>query len=142
MRHQPNLKKEKQLKYLLKRITLFSRYWGPVAALMGFIFIQSSGPVTPDIPSFPFQDKLLHFMAFGMLAFLCARAVKNQKPLWRTGTVHLAAILIASFYGLTDELHQTLVPERNASLWDFLADCTGSIFGSLVYVHLISQKIN
>lgn len=141
MRHQPNRKKERQLKHLLKRILLFLWYWGPVAALMGFIFIQSSGPVTLDISSFPFQDKLLHFAAYGMLALLSARAVKNQKPRWRTGAVHLTAILIASLYGLTDELHQALVPQRVASFWDLAADCTGSLFGSLVYVHLNQKKI-
>ena len=40
--------------------------------------------------------------------------------------------LLGSFYGITDELHQSFVPGRQASIGDFIADSLGVLLGIVV----------
>jgi VanZ family protein len=40
--------------------------------------------------------------------------------------VALAAVLVASFYGVTDEFHQSFVPNRQSDARDVLADTAGA----------------
>lgn len=41
--------------------------------------------------------------------------------------------ILASLYGITDEIHQSFIPMRDASFWDFMTDSIGSLAG--VYLH-------
>jgi VanZ family protein len=75
-------------------------------------------------------DKLVHFGAYTALALsLCLwpkPASWVQHPL-RTA---LIIIIISSVYGGVDELHQSFVPGRDASVFDWLADTLGAVFGA------------
>jgi VanZ family protein len=44
--------------------------------------------------------------------------------------VLLLSFLVASLYGITDEIHQYYVPGRVASIGDIAADCIGAFLGS------------
>jgi VanZ family protein len=44
----------------------------------------------------------------------------------------LAAAVIASAFGATDEVHQSFVPGRNADVADWVADTLGAAVGALV----------
>ena len=44
----------------------------------------------------------------------------------------IAAFVLASIYGITDELHQSMVPGRDATAGDVAADTVGAFIGSLV----------
>ncbi len=61
-------------------------------------------------------DKLYHALNFGVLALLIYAA---------SGKAFLAVVL-ASLYGLSDELHQMTVPGRSADVADLLADTLGA----------------
>ena len=89
----------------------------------GFIFVQSSRSDTGSFFSlFPAgTDKVVHGGVFFVLSALLALA---------TGRPLLAALL-ATLYGASDELHQLLVPGRQADLLDLLADGVGSALGAL-----------
>jgi hypothetical protein len=65
-------------------------------------------------------DKAAHFFSFALLGFLFAKAFNNPR----------IGFLIAALYGITDELHQSFVPLRDASFWDWVADALGAYFGS------------
>jgi VanZ family protein len=41
----------------------------------------------------------------------------------------MLSILSSSLYGMSDEVHQYFVPQRNADIMDFFADVMGSICG-------------
>jgi VanZ family protein len=41
------------------------------------------------------------------------------------------AIVAASIYGITDEVHQAFVPLRESSWKDWLADSTGAVMGAM-----------
>jgi len=105
----------------------------PVIGFCIFIFWQSSNPGLINITLFPYGDKVMHFLAYGLLSILTLRDLQEEKPFWSAPKIRLIAILFSSLYGLSDEFHQSFVPERFASIGDFIADCCGSIVGCIFY---------
>ena len=92
--------------------------FGPPAALMAVIYALSSrqdldpggGTVGAAIPI------LAHLGLFGVLFALLWRALPRRP---------LAAALLAVLYGISDELHQSTVPGREATLFDVAIDAVG-----------------
>mgnify|MGYP001409541708 CR=1 FL=1 len=65
----------------------------------------------------------LHLVEFGILYLLLAAAAAawgKDHHVWRA-----ALAVLAGMYGLVDEWHQSYVPTRSASLFDFLKDSIG-----------------
>ena len=105
-------------------------YWAPVVGYAGLIFSLSAlSHPEEQLPSFVLKgisDKVLHAVEYAMLAFLCYRAFR-----WAAGPVVarqavVLAIVTASVFGITDEVHQLFVPLREASWQDWLADTVGA----------------
>ncbi len=119
-------------------LNLFYRL--PVIVLSVFIFWQSSYPGMISKPLFAYDDKIFHFGVYAILAILAARNLTVEKPLWSPAKIKTIAILFACLYGMSDEIHQAFVPERYASVWDFFADCAGSIAGCIFYMKFIYKK--
>lgn len=95
----------------------------------GMIFLLSSAPKPPMPPGPDFMPLVIHFieyMGFGFLLLVAIRSlnVKNN-PL-------LLAITIAVFYAVTDEIHQSFVPNRYASIADVIADSFGATMGAMI----------
>lgn len=126
-----------------KLLSRFFFYRLPVIALCVFIFWQSCYPGIMSEPLFPYDDKVLHFITYGLLAALAARSLHLDRPFWSPGKIKVAAILFAGAYGISDEVHQAFVPSRSASVADLIADCAGSVAGSVSYTaFLFRQKTN
>jgi VanZ family protein len=108
-------------------------YWMPVALYAGTIFyLSSQSHPEEQLPSFLLKDvsdKVLHAVEYGILAMLCYRAYR-----WAAGQAVarqavVLAIVTASVYGITDEMHQLFVPFRESSWQDWLADTIGATIG-------------
>jgi len=119
-------------------LTLFYRL--PLFAFCLFIFWQSSFAFLDSPPLFPHEDKVMHLGAYGFMALLAARNLKKERPFFTRSKLRVLAILFASFYGLTDEIHQAFVPLREASIWDVAADILGSIMGACFYLDFLHRK--
>jgi VanZ family protein len=97
---------------LLRRIA-------PPLVLMAVIFFLSaqpdlsSGLGTIDL----ILRKLVHMTEYGLLWWLCSRAMGHERP--------LLAAAIAIAYAATDEYHQTFVNGRHGTPVDVLIDATG-----------------
>ena len=102
--------------------------WAPVVAFMGLLyFLSSRSDLVPSIPSG--WDKVLHAGAYGVLAGLSLRAFHGGLGrLARLPTV--LALLLTIAYGMLDEIHQSHVVGRDASVLDWLADVAGSLHGA------------
>lgn len=100
----------------------------PPVAYSGLLWWMSSQPqaLAPEV-----NDKVAHVLAYALLGALWARA-------WwfcTTDSVHriaVTSIALAAGYGVVDELHQSFVPGRTASMADALADLVGAIGGTLI----------
>lgn len=93
---------------------------------MGVIFWESS-KTSNEIPSFsiPHLDKVIHAGIYGILGLLLFHAVGRLRPPWSYRTA-LIATIIASLYGITDEVHQMSVAGRTAEVADWVADTLGA----------------
>ena len=103
------------------------------------IFVQSSFPAPETLPAFPFSDKLLHFLAYAFLGMLFYRTFESSPYRINIQVVILTAMAASTLYGISDEIHQYFVPQREADVVDGIMDGLGSIFGVLVY-HSVSKK--
>jgi VanZ family protein len=120
----------------------FFRYWGPVCGYAGLIFYLSaqSHPET----NLPFvthvSDKVLHVVEYAVLGALCYRALRGSgNDAWRQQAIP-AAILLASLYGMSDEVHQAFVPFRESSWLDWLADTVGGALGVAAMYRVLSLR--
>jgi VanZ family protein len=95
---------------------------------MAMLFGFSSLSTLPSPPAdFSYYD--VHFAAYVGLAVVTTRAAAKgvRRVTWRAV---LAAVVISSLYGVSDEYHQLFVPGRSFDVFDMFADAIGSIVGA------------
>ena len=120
----------------------FLRYWGPVCGYAGLIFYLSAQSHPEDHMPFVthFSDKVLHAVEYAVFGALCYRALHGSgNDSWRQQAIP-AAILLASLYGISDEVHQAFVPFRNSSWLDWLADTLGAALGVTAMRRVLSFR--
>ena len=114
--------------------------WLPVVIWTSLIFTLSSLAIpAPATRIFHYQDKLIHFLEFGMLGILLTRAVYLSDSGSRGR--YWACILAAALYGGFDELHQLFVPGRSVELGDFAADCIGALVCTWVWLAVKRENL-
>jgi VanZ family protein len=111
--------------------------WGPPLVWMAVIFAASHQSRLGAAARVP--DWISHGAAYGMLAFLIARAVEARV----LASWPVAALVVAwcTLYGVTDEIHQGFVPGRHADAWDVLKDFAGSLAGLLAFRWVRSRSL-
>ncbi len=102
---------------------------------MFYLSSQSSAP--KFLPSFYMSDKLLHGIEYAVFGALVFHALQDSpQPIERGGKVIILSILIVILYGISDEFHQSYVPNRDASVYDLIADVVGGGIGIYAMVLL------
>jgi len=119
-------------------------YWTPVVLYAGAIFYLSAQPYPEkQLPLFLLEhvsDKVLHAVEYGILALVCYRAFRwGAGPLVARQALALA-IVTASVFGITDEVHQFFVPFRESSWQDWLADTIGAVIGAMSWRLIWSES--
>jgi VanZ family protein len=103
------------------------------APLIGIvIWILSAQSILPTPKGILGFDKLQHLAAYLALAFAIVLWFPPQSRRFPGFRMCLPAVLIASVYGIIDELHQYFVPGRDCNVWDWIADALGSVIGALI----------
>jgi hypothetical protein len=96
-------------------------------AYMGMIWLLSSYPSDAFVSTGWTYDRTfkeaLHLVEFGILYLLVVLALLSWGKLNQKSNFHAA--VFSFLYGLTDELHQYLVPSRSCSLLDLTKDLIG-----------------
>ena len=78
-------------------------------------------------------DKLAHFLEYAIFGFLLTRAIRLSEARITPKAAVSMVFAIGAFYGLTDELHQGVIPGRFASVSDFIFDSIGSFAGAVIF---------
>lgn len=120
----------------------FIRYWGPVCAYAGIIFYLSSlSHPEEHLPIVSrFSDKVLHAIEYAVFGALCYWALQGTLNVsWRRWAMPMA-IALASFYGMTDEFHQSFVPFRYSHVLDWVADTVGAGLGVLLMQRVMNFR--
>ncbi|MDF2037849.1 VanZ family protein [Cytobacillus oceanisediminis] len=107
---------------------------------MALIWVLSSMPADalvelPDLAVDRFIKESMHLIEFGILYVLLVLAALTAFKL--TPGVNILLVILACFYGILDEIHQSFVPYRSATLIDAVKDITGV----LVCWYLISRAL-
>ena len=115
--------------------------WGPVLLYAAALYAGSSQSQLPPVFD-RVWDKALHAGAWVGITLLALRACHGGKgPMRVLPTVVAAALALA--YGISDELHQSVVPGRDESLLDFLADAVGTAIavGAVALAYAVRRRL-
>jgi len=103
----------------------------PVILWAILIFFLSSRQVLPgfevSLLDFLFK-KLAHMFVFAVLYIFSMRAVRMSFSSKKIYLQLFLPIALVIFYALTDEIHQSFVPNRYATLRDVGYDMLGALF--------------
>jgi VanZ family protein len=101
---------------------------------LGAILTATSLPSSflPDA-NVRYADKAVHFIMYGGLGLLLARAMHNPPRTTRFRVI-LAAFLLVAAIGALDEWHQRYIQGRSAELADWMTDSAGGLIGALIWV--------
>jgi len=113
-------------------------FWILLIVYSILIFIFSSRPEIGVEQYFYGQDKVIHFLTYGIYAFLCLVALSDKILLLKLFHYFLALALSVS-YGIFNEIYQNFIPEREFSLGDILANSLG-IITFLILVYAFQNK--
>ncbi|MGB0387776.1 MAG: VanZ family protein [Ardenticatenaceae bacterium] len=115
------------------------KLWGPSLLLMAIIFFLSSQSDLPSPPD-PLLNRIFkksaHAIGYGMLAIsyawaLAGSGVRRVVPL---------ALFFTILYAISDEWHQTFVPNRFGSPLDVLIDTVGASLALYLWPRLQQPK--
>lgn len=112
----------------------------PAAWSMATIWWLSDREELPSVPGFSdyVWSVIGHFTMFGLLAlFVWWGLGMNARLLNRERTIY--AIVIATLYGVLDEIHQHFVPGRHPDVLDVLTDFIGAVAFVLVVPRLYNR---
>ncbi len=105
--------------------------WALPVIVAGGIFYLSDQPSLDAVPPlFPMQDKVFHAVVFALLGItLALNADRSRRWSVRHGVLLAAGVS----WAVLDELHQSMVPGRDCSALDLLADLVGLSVAFLLY---------
>ncbi len=115
----------------------------PMITVMGIIFFLSSQPGDSlNLPDIPDLDKVLHAVAYSTLAatvlFAVPGRVYDRNP-WK---MSLLVVLFCLAYGISDEFHQSFIPNRSPSVLDLIADTAGASFMVFLWPQVIQRMVS
>jgi VanZ family protein len=122
---------KRNMQTFLKTHQAFRYLPAPLLALT--LWLLSSRSTLPMPQGVFGLDKVAHFTAYAALAFALGLWPKRES--WKAHPLRTALLIVAlaSVYGGIDELHQSFVPGRDASVYDWIADTLGAGFGVAVF---------
>ena len=132
------------------------RQWGPLILLLGVIWIlstllfsaDSTGRVVfpalrkliPAITAHELREvhywmrKLAHVCVYFLLSLVLLRALRRGRPGWRPSWA-LGALGLVIAIAFLDELHQSFVPGRGASIRDVILDMAAAALAQVFAWH-------
>jgi VanZ family protein len=100
----------------------------PLALVMGSIFFLSHQPGGSfSLPKITHIDKLLHCLLYAVLGLTVIVALPPQFRQRRTVLASSMVVLFCLCYGISDEFHQSFIPERTSDVFDVMADGAGGV---------------
>lgn len=116
------------------RLAFFCRFTAPVLAYCLLIFWLSARNDPASLSPFAIPDKIAHLLEYAGLGFLGLRYLAARRGAAAMMPALPWVVAGAALYGLSDELHQLLVPGREFSGMDLLADGAGAYAGARFYM--------
>lgn len=108
--------------------------WAVVGAYAALIFYFSSlsHPLPQPVSKY-FQDWVLHSVEYGLFGILLAWAAGLSFPALSSSGLIALVFLVGTLYGISDEWHQSFVPERESCVKDALVDAAAVFCGAYAW---------
>ena len=120
---------------------IFVEFWLPFIIWALVIFSFSASP-TVRTSEIHWQDfvikKTVHLVEYFIFSFLLYRALVNSQIGKRNAILY--TVIVAFFYGVTDEFHQSYTPGREPRLRDVMIDTAGSLLFVFFFYRIIPQS--
>lgn len=104
-----------------------SLYKYPAILYAALIFILSANPSISPPPGFVLEDKIYHFIEYGIFSLLLFLAFSTSGREFLRKHVFLLSSLVGMAYAVSDEIHQKFVPGRSSEFLDCVADFLGIV---------------
>jgi VanZ family protein len=105
---------------------LMNGRWLLVALYVAVIFVLSAQPGLALPGTFELKDKLAHALEYAGLSWLMYGAVRASWPRATAARRVLLTMLTIALLGVGDEIFQMIVPLRDSSVYDWIADMVGA----------------
>ena len=102
-----------------------------IAMMIGFLIT-----VPKSLDSLEKNDKLVHFTEFFILSILALWTFK----LFKFKNYYILGIVLSVIFVILSESLQSLIPTRDFSYYDMLADAAGIIVGTGVFKWIFSRR--
>jgi len=114
---------------LLTKLEIHKKWmvYFPLIIYWIILFIATTLPAR-DLPKTGVSDKIEHFTAYFILAFLLNLTLmfQNKYPKLKQNAWLFTLIFTLLYAGL-DEIHQLFIPGRDCDILDWLADASGAL---------------
>ncbi|MFA6448019.1 MAG: VanZ family protein [bacterium] len=115
-----------------------------VIAYCAIIFYLSSRSKFPEVetwyPGFmPDPAPIAHFFLYAVLCLIAWNDFRSEPAAWLNRRAPLFAVIFCALYGLSDEYHQSFVPNRHCTLVDFMIDVAGAA-AAMFFISLIRKR--
>ncbi len=112
-------------------------FWLAACALA----MLTPGSSLPEVSVFSFQDKLIHFILFFVLAYLAVGlGIREKQEIWRSKRLWMNFLGLALLPSIGLETAQYLIPYRSFDLNDLIVNVLGIFSGLFVYLYRPSCK--
>ena len=98
-----------------------------------YLIFAASSEDTSSITIPRHVDKLIHFVEFGFLCLMTCWSLSSARIGSKNIYKLILAIGITSFYGMSDEFHQSFTPHRSVDVFDWLADTAGAVAAGFLW---------
>lgn len=100
----------------------------PMVVTMGAIFFLSHQPGDSlSLYPLPGIDKLAHAFIYGILGASIIFSYSSRMKKERAQHVVVMTVVLSCIYGMSDEFHQSFIPNRFVSFGDVVADVVGAL---------------
>jgi VanZ family protein len=114
----------------------------PALLIAGAIWFLSAQSILPQPKGVLGIDKVQHIIAYLSLAGTAGLWISPRFWQARRVPAFVLVAIIASAYGVIDEVHQYFTPGRDCNVWDWVADTLGAVLGATVIMWVNVYLLN
>lgn len=105
-----------------------------------FLFSHQTGEASSHIASNILVRKLGHFTEYAALGFFMLGFLSNVNRLsTNTFNLLLVSLFFSFLYAVSDEFHQTFIPNRSGNITDVFIDTSGAFFGIVISLIILKK---
>ncbi|MCM0041519.1 MAG: VanZ family protein [Algoriphagus sp.] len=105
------------------------------------VAMLAPGSTLPEVSVVSFQDKLIHFILFGVLSYLSlGLGIREKKEVWRIKRFWINFFVLGLLPSIGLETAQHFIPFRSFDLNDLIVNVLGIISGLFGYLYCPSSK--